>query len=139
VTRATTTPPPIAAEDEQLLTRLRDLALVDIDVLLAGVAGDAYAQLLVTYAEDLEDALRAARARLTDLSRNVIGADPLSLLDAPFQTRAKDGGREAAEKVGKRLATRAAACRAHARIDDLASALFPRLLEADRRRASIAR
>ena len=137
MTRATTTPPPLTAEDELLLTRLRDLSLVDLDALLAGVSGDAYAQLLVTHAEDLEDALRAARARLTELARAVMGADPMVLLDAPFQTRARDGGREAAEKVGRRLLARAAACRALARIDDLVAALIPRLLEADRRRASL--
>src|SRR5437867_6662585 len=115
------TPPPLTAEDEQLLTRLRDLSLVDIDTLLAGVGGDAYAQLLVTYAVDLEDALRAARTRLIELTRAVAGVDPLALLDAPFATRAKDGGREAADKVGRRLLARAAACRALARIDDLAA------------------
>jgi len=138
VTRPST-PPPLTAEDEQLLTRLRDLSLVDIDALLAGVQGEQYATLLVTYAEDVEDALKQARARQAELARTVVGADPMALLDAPFTVRAKDGGREAAEKVGRRLAARAAACRALARLDDLASALFPRLLEADRRRASLPR
>src|ERR1700690_178354 len=131
------TPPPLTAEDEQLLTRLRDLSLVDLDALLAGPSGAGYAQLLQAYAEDLEDALRAARTRLAELTRGVVGADPMSLLDAPYTTRAKDGGREAAERVGRRLVSRAAVCRALARIDDLAAALVPRLLEADRRRASL--
>jgi hypothetical protein len=136
VSRAST-PPPLSAEDELLLTRLRDLSLVDIDALLAGTTGDAYQQLLVTYAEDLEDALRGARARQLDLVKVVAGTDPVSLVDAPYTTRAKDGGREAAERVTKRLAARAAAARALARIDDLVGALVPRLLEADRRRASL--
>ena len=133
------TPTPFTAEDEQLLTRLRDLSLVEIDPLLAGTHGDGYAQLLITHAEDLEDALRSARARITELARTVAGADPLALLDAPFATRAKDGGREAAERIARRLAARAAASRAIARIDDLVAALVPRLLEADRRRASLPR
>ena len=133
------TPPPLTAEDEQLLTRLRDLSLVDLDALLAGTSGDAYAQLLVTHAEDLEDALRSARARLSELAKTVAGPDPMTLLDAPFHVRAKDGGRDAAERIGKRLAARAAAARALARIDDLIAALVPRLLEADRRRASLPR
>ena len=136
MTRAST-PPPLTAEDELLLTRLRDLSLVDVDTLLAGTTGAAYEQLLVTYALDLEDALRSARTRQLDLGKVVAGADPVALVDAPFTTRAKDGGREAAERATKRLATRAASARALARIDDLVGALVPRLLEADRRRASL--
>jgi hypothetical protein len=136
VTRAST-PPPLTAEDELLLTRLRDLSLVDVDTLLAGTTGAGYEQLLVTYALDLEDALRSARTRQLDLVKVVAGADPVALVDAPFTTRAKDGGREAAERATKRLATRAACARALARIDDLVGALVPRLLEADRRRASL--
>ena len=123
--------------DEALSTRLRDLALVDIDALLVGTSGDQYARLLVSHAEDLEDALRAARTRQVDLAKLVTGADPMALVDAPFTTRARDGGREGADRAARRLAGRAAACRALARIDDLAGALVPRLLEADRRRASL--
>jgi len=65
------------------------------------------------------------------------GPDPLGLLDAPYQTRARDGGRSAAQRSAGRLQARAAACRSLARIDDLASQLFPHLLEADRRLASL--
>lgn len=126
-----------AHDDDALLMRLRDLALVDLDALLAGAEGEAYAQLLVTHAEDLEDALRAARARAVELQKTIAGADPLALLDAGFAVRARDGGREAAERTGRRLAARVAACRALARIDDLAAGLYPRLVEADRRRASL--
>jgi len=132
-----TTPPPLSADDEALLTRLRDLALVDLDALLAGAQGEQYAQLLVAHAEDVEDALRAARGRMTELVRAVSSTDPLALLDAGYATRARDGGREAAERVARRLAGRAQACRALARLDDLAANLFPRLVEADRRRASL--
>ncbi|MCE9579484.1 MAG: hypothetical protein K8W52_40555 [Deltaproteobacteria bacterium] len=130
------TPPPLTAEDEALLTRLRDLSLVDLDALLGGTSGEQYANLLVTYADDLEDALKTARARQLELGKAVAG-DPLTLLDAPYTTRARDGGREGAERVTRRLIGRAASARALARIDDLAAALFPRLLEADRRRASL--
>ncbi len=124
-------------DDDALLMRLRDLALVDLDALLAGAEGDDYAQLLVTHAEDLEDALRAARARAVELHKIIAGADPLQLLDSGYAVRARDGGREAAERTARRLAARAAACRALARLDDLASGLYPRLVEADRRRASL--
>jgi len=125
------------ADDEALLTRLRDLALVDLDALLTGADGEHYAALLSTYAGDLEDALRQARARMGELLRAVGGADPLALVDAAPQVRARDGGREAADRVVQRLGARATACRALARIDDLAEKLVPRLFEADRRRAGI--
>ena len=126
------------SQDEALLTRLRDLSLVDLDVLLAGASGDRYAELLVTHAEQLSDALQAARERTRELLHIASkGADPLNLLDASYQTRARDGGREAGERVAQRLAARADACRALARIDDLITHLFPHLLEADRRRASL--
>lgn len=124
--------------DEPLLSRLRDLSLVDLDALLAGASGDHYAELLNTYAEDLGTALRAARERVHELMAVALGGpDPLILLDVGHDVRARDGGREAAERVSRRLAARAEACRALARIDDLAAHLFPRLLEADRRRASL--
>lgn len=123
--------------DEPLLTRLRDLALVDLDTLLLGAGGAQYARLLVAHAEDLEDALRTARRRAAELQRLVAG-DPLGLLDAPYATRGRDGGRDAAERGARKLAERARAARALARLDDLTASLFPRLLEADRRRASLA-
>jgi len=126
-----------AADDEPLLMRLRDLALVDLDALLAGAEGRHYADLLTGHAEDLEDALRAARARAADLMKAITSGDPMLLLDAGYAARARDGGRDAAERAARRLAARAAACRALARLDDLATGLYPRLVEADRRRASL--
>ena len=126
-----------AVDDEILLTRLRDLSLVDLDALLAGVEGEQYATLLVAYAGDLEDALRQARQRAAELIKGIASPDPLALLDAPAGTRARDGGRDAADRAAERLAARARASRSLARIDDLACGLFPRLVEADRRRASL--
>ncbi|MCG8421892.1 MAG: hypothetical protein MJE77_28560 [Proteobacteria bacterium] len=129
---------PEQGSDEVLLTRLRDLSLVDLDALLAGTAGTQYAELLTSYADDLCDALRTARERARDLIETAVrGPDPMGLLDAPYQTRARNGGREAAQRVAERLAARASACRSLARIDDLASQLYPRLVEADRRLASL--
>jgi hypothetical protein len=125
-----------AGDDDALITRLRDLALVDLDALLIGAGGEQYARLLVAHGEDLEDALRTARTRAAELQRHV-AADPLTLLDAPHTTRARDGGREAAERSARRLAQRAQAARALARLDDLTANLIERLLEADRRRASL--
>ena len=126
-----------ASDDDALLMRLRDLTLVDLDSLLAGASGEAYAELVVTYALDLEDALRAARARAGELLRLLGGADPLALLDANPGSRARDGGREAADRTARRLAARAQAARALGRLDDLTASLYPRLIEADRRRAGL--
>lgn len=124
--------------DDVLIVRLRDLALVDLDALLAGTSGDRYAELLTAHAEDLCHALDQARARTRELVAVVArGSDPMALLDAPYQSRARDGGREAARRVDQRLTARAAACRALARLDDVAGPLFPMLLEADRRLASL--
>jgi len=124
----------ILVEDDALVMRLRDLALVDVDALLAGTSGDGAHALLVAHAEDLEDALRAARTRAAELMKVLSAGDPLVLLDAGGAARARDGGREAAERVMRRLATRAAAGRALARLDDLAARLYPRLVDVDRRR-----
>lgn len=124
--------------DELLLTRLRDLSLVDVDALLVGSSGEHHARLLGAYADDLSDALRAARERCRELLQIIAaGPDPLHLVDASHQARARDGAREAGERVARRLATRAQACRALARLDDVTAQLFPLLLEADRRQASL--
>ena len=121
-----------ARELEPVLTRLRDLGLVDVDALLAGVGGDDYRTLLVAFRDDLVDALRVARERRGELAKHVSG-DPLQLLDATPATRARDGGREIAARAAAQLQRRAAACRAMARLDDLVARVYPRLFEADRR------
>jgi hypothetical protein len=127
----------VTSDDDALLMRLRDLSLVDLDALLAGTSGDEYADLVVTYALDLEDALRAARTRALDLVRTLGGADPLAQLDTSPAARARDGGREAAERTARRLTARAQAARALARLDDLTAGLYPKLIEADRRRVGL--
>lgn len=130
-----TEPIAVQAEDDALVMRLRDLALVDVDALLAGLSGDGYHALLAAHAEDLEDALRAARTRAAELVKVITSGDPLVLLDAGGAARSRDGGREASDRVVRRLAMRAAAGRALARLDDLAAGLYPRLVDVDRRRA----
>jgi hypothetical protein len=124
--------------DQQLMTRLRDLSLVDLDALLAGAEGQRYAEILVTYGDDLQDAVRCARQRIAELRSEIAGGpDPLALAEMAPEVRARDGGRDLAERVGRRLESRAAACRAMARFDDLVGLLLGRLFEADRRRASL--
>jgi len=122
-----------ARELEPVLTRLRDLGLVDLEALLAGLGGDDYRTLLVAYRDDLVDALRVARDRGRELARIVAAGDPLQLLDAAPARRAADGGREAAGRAADQLLRRAAASRAMARLDDLVARVYPRLFEADRR------
>ena len=117
-------------DDTALITRLRDLALVDLDALLAGTTGDHHQALLAAHAGDLHDALTLARASAGELGRAIAATDPLQLVEASPATRAKDG----AEQVARRAAARAQAARALARIDDVAPAVYARLVEADRRR-----
>jgi hypothetical protein len=126
-----------ATDDEPLLMRLRDLALVDLDALLTGAEGTHYAELLTGYGDDLEDALCTARARAGELQKTIMAGDPLQLLESGFAARARDGGRDAAERAARKLVARSTACRQLARLDDLAAGLYPRLVEADRRRASL--
>jgi len=118
--------------DEALSTRLRDLALVDLDALTVG-ARDAQA-LIAAFADDVADALREARARIATLRAALGGADPLNVLDLAVRQRASDSGAAGAERVRTRLVGQADAARALARLAELAATLVPRLFEADRRR-----
>ncbi len=118
--------------DEALSTRLRDLALVDIDALIAGTKKPV--ELVTAFAEDVADALREARARIGALRAVLGGADPLNILDATIRQRGSDAGAAGADRVRARLGTQAEAARALARLSDLAAGLVPKLFEADRRR-----
>ena len=118
--------------DEALSTRLRDLALVDLDALVAGT--DDSGPLLAAFADDVADALREARSRIVALRTALGGADPLAVLDVPVRQRASDAGTAGADRTKARLATQAEAARSLARLADLAGGLVPKLFEADRRR-----
>lgn len=121
-----------ADADEALSTRLRDLALVDIDALIAGAREPG--ELVATFAEDVADALREARSRIGALRGILGGADPLNVLDATVRQRASDAGSAGADRVRTRLGAQAEAARALARLSELAAGLAPKLFEADRRR-----
>jgi hypothetical protein len=117
--------------DEALSTRLRDLALVEIDAL---IIGDRAQELVAAFADDVADALREARTRIAALRSQLGGADPLTVLDtAPYQ-RASDAGAAGVDRIRGRLVAQADAARALARLADLAAGLVPKLFEADRRR-----
>jgi hypothetical protein len=118
----------------QLLERLRELALVDLDTLLGRLPDDQMVAVLAAYVADLEDALGAARATIRDAHRDLgAGPDPLALLDLGPERRA----RAAESDAGARLAGRAAARRELARLEELVVGVLPRLLEADRRYAAV--
>jgi hypothetical protein len=120
--------------DEALSTRLRDLALVELDALAAGLDGAAAQPLVGAFADDVADALREARARIAQLRGAFAGGDPLSVLDVAPRQRASDAGQAGAERVRAKLMSHAEAARAMARLEELAAALVPKLFEADRRR-----
>lgn len=117
--------------DEALSTRLRDLALVEIDAL---IAGDRAQELVAAFADDVADALREARTRIAALRGQLGGADPLAVLDTGTRQRASDAGAAGVDRIRARLAAQADAARALARLTDLAAGLIPKLFEADRRR-----
>ena len=117
--------------DEALSTRLRDLALVEIDAL---IVGDRAQELVAAFADDVADALREARTRITALRSQLGGADPLTVLDTAPHQRASDAGAAGVDRIRGRLVAQADAARALARLADLAAGLVPKLFEADRRR-----
>ena len=120
--------------DEALSTRLRDLALVDLDALVAGT--DDHGPLVDAFADDVADALRDARKRIAVLRSALVGADPLAMLDATVRQRASDAGVDGAARTLARLTAQADAARSLARLADLAGGLVAKLFEADRRRST---
>src|SRR5690606_28214650 len=65
--------------DEGLSTRLRDLALVDLDALTIGASVPG--ELIAAFADDVADALREARTRIAALRTALGGPEPLAVLD----------------------------------------------------------
>jgi hypothetical protein len=120
--------------DETLSTRLRDLALVELDALVAGLDGNATQPLIAAFADDVADALHEARTRIATLRSAFGGPDPLNVLDVAPRQRASDAGQAGAERTRAKLLSQAEAARAVARLVELAAALVPKLFEADRRR-----
>lgn len=117
-------------QDEALSARLRDLSLVDLDALVTG----GKHELVAAFADDVADALREARTRMTALRGQLGGPDPLNVLEATVRQRASDTAVKGATGAATRLGTQADAARGLARLADLAASLVPKLFEADRRR-----
>jgi len=120
--------------DEALSTRLRDLALVEIDALTAGLPSIDAQTLIAAFADDVADALREAKARIAALRQALAGPDPLNVVDLQPRQRASDAGQAGVDRVRLRLTGQAEAGRALARLAELASGLVSKLFEADRRR-----
>lgn len=121
-------------DDDALLTRLRDLALVDLDALTTGLEDAAAAAMTAAHADDIADALAVARRRIGELRAPLAASDPLGLLDLPAATKRRGDSRDAAARVAEQLAHRATAARLLARLDDLVAPLVPRYFAAERRR-----
>jgi hypothetical protein len=118
---------------EDLLERLRELSLVDVETLVARLDAPVAAEVLGAYVADLEDALGQARASIraahTELGS---GPDPLLLLDVGSERRSgmgEPGITESQERLGARARRR----RELAQLEELVRLVLPRLLEADRR------
>lgn len=125
-------PPPAHDPDEALCTRLRDLALVDLDSLVAG--SRAPQELIGAYADDVADALREARTRISAMRAVQAGPDPLLVLDVSARQRGSDTASAGAERTRQKLVENAMAARSLARLSELAAQLIAKLFEADRRR-----
>lgn len=120
--------------DEELATRLRDLALVEINALTAGLAVNDAQTLVAEFADDVADALREARTRIASLRQILSGSDPLQVLDLPVRQRASDVAQSGVAQVRAQLDQHAEVGRALAKLAALSSGLIAKLFEADRRR-----
>lgn len=123
---------PATDPDEALCTRLRDLSLVDLDSLVAGARSPQ--ELVGAYADDVADALREARARITALRMVQTGPDPLLVLDLSPRQRGSDTAAGGADRTRQKLVENAVAARSMARLSELVAPLVQKLFEADRRR-----
>ncbi len=123
--------------ERRLIERLRELALVDVDVLVGRQVGRGAAELIAAFVADLEDALGRARALIRE-THTALGAgpDPLVHLDRTPELRSR-GGEAAVADVAARLAARAQARRCLAEVEVVVEGVLPRLLEADRRLTSL--
>jgi hypothetical protein len=128
----------VTAARPELLERLAELSLVEIDTLIGRLPDDVAASVIAAYVADLEDALGEARTVLREAQReHTAGTDPLALLDVGAERRAR-GGEPAFADAAARLGQRATERRDLARLEEAVRGVLPRLLEADRRLMAIA-
>lgn len=118
--------------DGTLVERLRDLALVEVDALLAGVPEDERSALLAAHVADLEDALTRARDGMNQAMTN-LAREQMAWISWPGAKRAGDDGAEAARQSAESLVERARLAREAAALAEAAARVVPRLVAADRR------
>lgn len=122
----------------ELLERLAELALVELDTLIATMPDDVATGVVAAYVADLEDALAEARSVLREAQRaHTAGTDPLALLDLGAERRVR-GGESVVTDAALRLGQRAAERRDLARLEEAVRGVLPRLVEADRRLVALA-
>jgi hypothetical protein len=116
--------------DEVLIRRLSQLALVDLDALVAGAAEAVARRLLLTHAEELQHALGVVRERTRALRSEIgAGVEPLDLAFAAGGARHSARASDAAQRASERLGERSRAARALSRLDAAAAPVLPRLFE----------
>jgi len=125
---------PVPDSDDELASRLRDLALVEIGALTAGLAAEEAQVIVAEFADDVADALGEARRRIASLRQALTESDPLKVIDLPVRQRASDVAQSGVAQIRGQLDEQAAAGRALANLSALASGLISKLFEADRRR-----
>lgn len=123
---------PVIADDEWLLARVRDLAIVDFAVLQHGLDSAGARDILASYADDALQALLAAQARTVALRGTIAKLDVGAALLGNARARKSGDGRVAGERIADTLRERASLARAAARFDEVCAGLWPRLLEAER-------
>ncbi|MBT8496172.1 MAG: hypothetical protein KJO07_24215 [Deltaproteobacteria bacterium] len=120
--------------ESELLARLRDLSLVDVDALLTGCDDDERPEVLASHVADLEDALAQVRAEMEAMHAALgTGGDPLAWVDWPDGKRSSDDGQVACARGAELLRNRAQQCRELAILAEAAASVVPRLLAAERR------
>ncbi|MBP9087732.1 MAG: hypothetical protein KBG15_16535 [Kofleriaceae bacterium] len=122
----------LAAEDEWLIARVRDLAIVDFSVLQHGLDSNLARDMLMGFADDALQALLAAQARSVALRATMAKLDVGAGLLGNPRARKSGDGRVAGERIADALKERASLARAAARFDEVCAGLWPRLLAAER-------
>jgi hypothetical protein len=117
--------------DEQLIARIRDLSIVDLQTLQRGAAADGH-QLVALYAQDALSALVSAGTRCVELRTAMAKLDTGSALLSNPRARKSGEGRAAALRIANTLRQRAELARCAARIDEVAAALWSPMLAAER-------
>jgi hypothetical protein len=124
--------PATQSSDEWLISRIRDLAIVDFAALQHGLDDADARHLLAGYARDAHEALLSAQVRSNELRHAMAKFDVGAALLGNQRARKSGDGRAAGERIAMTLRERAALARALARYDEVSAALWPRLLAAER-------